>query len=1005
VSRVTIIRPGAPLAVASNSIIVTPGVASASVTWEIPWFYPNYPITSYSIRVRTLLPSSLETALSVSTNRASISGLTADAAHRLRIASISESGTSDFVERVFQTMPLGQLTSSPESSIIVLPRKPSALRWTHTLSNEVTAVPHFVVNGLTYSLTELDMLDGVSVASTRGSTEVTLSVDAAWNQSVWQWTVEQFGSQLTSQVQVIVAGPPLPPPEPTGVNLTETSLGLILHPPFSHAPLTQYAVLYGVKGRTSGGSMESRTVQPLLGLESEPVKVTLTGLQSEVVYTVIVIASNEVGNSTAVEVDLTLGQSQAGICLIEKDPFWGFDWEFTISGDLDKQMCLSAVQESGVATRQCVEGVWSVPTVDNCRTPSLSILSSNVSTVSLTSCYTVSVVRMCLDEVTSIMRALNDAVTSTRVLFPSDLEVAAGALHNTTSLEKAAIDFNVPIPLQNEATAAHYATVFDAMFNSSRSNGWWIANMDNGSVAADQVLYSFTRTLKILLGVSPTDDPLFSAGTFVSRAGPFTSTERVDIELSRNCRLNAFYAIIDNFAAFLPDVWPSGVTAADVANQLVVVGTSCENTALSNASEIVKVTFKYDQPPYRPLCVVWNFAVSNERVASRGEWSTNGVRTEGDKWSNQITCYSSRALPITILTNYQGPDFTAEGISVALYTGSVVAALLFLISIAPLARFIHIERIADKRVVLNVSQLNYAAVNLVTLIVLAAGVETARNSDISSTFVPAGCKVVSALLHYLYLCTLLWLLAISVVLVCLYAEIGRVLVKRWWPVVIIAYVTPLPIVIIAAPIAQLYYGSELGCWLSPRNGTVFGFVAPAAVVVVATIASFAVACGFICKYKRIDKAKDKDVEIIAQRKELIWTTFIFTFIHFPLLCLAWVFGFIYLGTGTDAYAIVYAIAVVTQSIAYVLFQILRISQIRRFWTETVYTKLKLFFSLSPQRQPTPPISIANAMRTGRYVADGRLGAGVSVMESTDFSPFADTDTSTNQTDTTFIYNW
>ena len=48
----------------------------------------------------------------------------------------------------------------------------------------------------------------------------------------------------------------------------------------------------------------------------------------------------------------------------------------------------------------------------------------------------------------------------------------------------------------------------------------------------------------------------------------------------------------------------------------------------------------------------------------------------------------------------------------------------------------HIERIADKRVVLNVSQLNYAAVNLVTLIVLVAGVETARNSDISSTFVP-----------------------------------------------------------------------------------------------------------------------------------------------------------------------------------------------------------------------------------------------------------------------------
>ena len=30
-----------------------------------------------------------------------------------------------------------------------------------------------------------------------------------------------------------------------------------------------------------------------------------------------------------------------GICLMDRDPIWRFHWEFTFSGEVDKQACIS----------------------------------------------------------------------------------------------------------------------------------------------------------------------------------------------------------------------------------------------------------------------------------------------------------------------------------------------------------------------------------------------------------------------------------------------------------------------------------------------------------------------------------------------------------------------------------------------------------------------------------------------------------------------------------------
>ena len=101
----------------------------------------------------------------------------------------------------------GQIFSAPSSSFIVLPHHPSPLKWTYSLGSEVTTQPYFVVDGTTYSLSELGMLSEVtSVSSNQVETEVTITLGASWNNTIWQWRLEQYDSQLSTTVKIIVAG-------------------------------------------------------------------------------------------------------------------------------------------------------------------------------------------------------------------------------------------------------------------------------------------------------------------------------------------------------------------------------------------------------------------------------------------------------------------------------------------------------------------------------------------------------------------------------------------------------------------------------------------------------------------------------------------------------------------------------------------------------------------------------------------------------------------------------
>ena len=66
----------------------------------------------------------------------------------------------------------------------------------------------------------------------------------------------------------------------------------------------------------------------------------------------------------------------------------------------------------------------------------------------------------------------------------------------------------------------------------------------------------------------------------------------------------------------------------------------------------------------------------------------------------------------------------------------IVCAYVHNILCVPLGLFrYHESKAEEQRPILNVSQLNYASVAIVTLIILMAGIESGRNTDTSSTYV------------------------------------------------------------------------------------------------------------------------------------------------------------------------------------------------------------------------------------------------------------------------------
>lgn len=202
----------------------------------------------------------------------------------------------------------------------------------------------------------------------------------------------------------------------------------------------------------------------------------------------------------------------------------------------------------------------------------------------------------------------------------------------------------------------------------------------------------------------------------------------------------------------------------------------------------------------------------------------------------------------------------------------IISIIFFLISFK---KFFKVET--------NILYFNYAFSLLLATGVFIFGVQTAKDS-------PAGCSIVTFLMHYFWLSVFSWSFAISIFMV--YILFFGVVQRRrtWWLMMILGWGIPLPIVVITAAIGLSrgvdgYVSIGDHCFISYMYGLIWGFFVPFILLLVATTiaAVFAVIKIFLSV-----RGKGEQVDELEAMKKTALTVVVLL----PVLSAPWILGII-----------------------------------------------------------------------------------------------------------------
>ncbi|XP_050416107.2 adhesion G-protein coupled receptor D1 [Patella vulgata] len=107
-------------------------------------------------------------------------------------------------------------------------------------------------------------------------------------------------------------------------------------------------------------------------------------------------------------------------------------------------------------------------------------------------------------------------------------------------------------------------------------------------------------------------------------------------------------------------------------------------------------------------------------------------------------------------------------------------------------------------------------------------------TGVDKTHLPVVCKVIAALLHYLFLTVIMWMFSQGIQL---YIKVSYITsqASHWIEYTLISYVIPAVIVAISLIKSHRNYGYAKYCWLAPSEGLMFAFVGPALFVIIVNL--------------------------------------------------------------------------------------------------------------------------------------------------------------------------
>ena len=229
------------------------------------------------------------------------------------------------------------------------------------------------------------------------------------------------------------------------------------------------------------------------------------------------------------------------------------------------------------------------------------------------------------------------------------------------------------------------------------------------------------------------------------------------------------------------------------------------------------------------------------------KWDTTGLTT--NHLETGTKCGTNHFTSFGVLVRPFKTEFTREQ-SLAL---SIVTYILLSISLLLLALSLFLY-VATAKVTLkvegNIVYFNYAIALFLATGTFLFGIQTATNSFV-------GCFIVSFMMHYTWLSVFAWSLCIAFLL---FYKIWFVFSEKriWYYLVGVGWISPLPIVVTTAGIANANYIriGEDHCWLSRENGVMWAFIGPILVILVINLVLLLVSCLRIFK-SIVDFDKDK----------------------------------------------------------------------------------------------------------------------------------------------------
>lgn len=119
---------------------------------------------------------------------------------------------------------------------------------------------------------------------------------------------------------------------------------------------------------------------------------------------------------------------------------------------------------------------------------------------------------------------------------------------------------------------------------------------------------------------------------------------------------------------------------------------------------------------------------------------------------------------------------------------------------------------------------------------------------IDETRVKVVCGLIALALHYFFLASFLWMFFEGLQLYTMLVQVFEHRTNRLAYYTGIAYCAPAVLVIIAAIVDPLSYGTSDHCWLRTDNHFVWSFLGPALAVLLANVLFLALAMAVMCKH-------------------------------------------------------------------------------------------------------------------------------------------------------------